>query len=119
MIYQKLWDDARIREVLTTESRQKARELFLQTHRPFQRIRLDFSKEDGCAGVFITEEDLRLRVQSGPLSAHNRLFLIVGEAGSGKSELCQWLEYTADLDHRLPIHIPRSMTSAAHVVRLL
>lgn len=119
MIYQKLWDDTRIREVLTTESRQKARELFLQTHRPFQRIRLDFSKEDGRASVFITEDELLACVQSGPLRAHNRLFLIVGEAGSGKSELCQWIEYSADLAHCLPIHIPRSMTSAAHVVGLL
>jgi hypothetical protein len=119
MIYQKLWDDTRIREVLTTESRQKARDLFLQTHRPFQRIRLDFSKEDGSAGVFIDEDNLLTSVQSGPLRAHNRLFLIVGEAGSGKSELCQWIEYSADLAQRLPIHIPRSMTSAAHVVGLL
>src|SRR5262249_8915698 len=119
MVYPKLWDADRVRAVLTTESRQKARELFLQTHRPFRRIRLDFCKENGAAGTFITEDDLRAIVQSGPLQAHNRLFLIVGDAGSGKSELCQWLEYTVDLDRRLPIHIPRSMTSAAHVVALL
>ena len=119
MAYPKLWDADRVRAVLTTESRQKARELFLQTHRPFRRIRLDFCKEDGAAGAFITEDDLRAIVQSGSLQAHNRLFLIVGEAGSGKSELCQWLEYTVDLDRCLPIHIPRSMTSAAHVVALL
>lgn len=119
MAYPKLWDTNRLRAVLTTESRQKSRDLFLQTHRPFRRIRLDFCKEDGLAATFINEEELRAIVQSGPLQAHNRLFLIVGEAGSGKSELCQWLEYTVDRERSLPIHIPRSMTSAAHVVALL
>lgn len=119
MAYKKLWDAARVREVLTTESRQKARALFLQTHRPFQRMRLDFSKEGQAAGSFITEEELRALVQAGPLDAHNRLFLIVGEAGSGKSELCQWLEYSADPARHLAVHIPRSMTSAAHVTALL
>lgn len=119
MVYLKLWDAERVRAVLTTESRQKTRELFLQTHQPFRRIRLDFCKESGAVGGFITEDDLRAIVQAGPLNAHNRLFLISGEAGSGKSELCQWLEYTTDHDLRMPIHIPRSMTSAAHVAALL
>src|SRR5436190_13757554 len=96
MVYQKLWNSARIHEVLTTESRQKARELFLQTHRAFQRIRVDFCKEDGALGDFIDEEQLRALIEDGRLDAHNRLFFIVGEAGSGKSELCQWLEYTVD-----------------------
>lgn len=119
MTYQKHWDPTRIRQVLTTESRQKARELFLQTHQPFQRIRVDFCKEGDTSGAFITEQALCDVVQQGVLGAHNRLFLITGEAGCGKSELCQWLEYAADTDARLPVHIPRSMTSAAHVAALL
>ncbi len=119
MTYPKLWSATRVREVLTTESRQKARELFLRTHRPFRRIRLDFCKEEGTPGQFINEEELRAIIQGGPLSADNRLFLIVGEAGSGKSELCQWLEYTIDERRSLAVHIPRSMTSAAHVAALL
>lgn len=119
MSYQKLWDTARVREVLTTESRQKVRGLFMQTHRPFQRIRLDFAKEGGAAGSFISEDQLRQMVQAGKHAPHNRLFLIVGEAGSGKSELCQWLEYSADQNLSVPVHIPRSTTSAAHVAALL
>lgn len=119
MRYPTCWDADRVRSVLTTESRQKERELFLQTHRPFQMIRVDFCKEPGSWGPFIPEEELRAIVQSGPVDAHNRLFFVVGEAGSGKSELCQWLEYMVDPDARLAVHIPRSMTSAAHVVALL
>ncbi|GAB4199192.1 MAG: hypothetical protein OHK0022_19230 [Roseiflexaceae bacterium] len=113
------WEPERVREVLTTESRQKARTLFLRTHRPFQRIWVDFCKESGTTGTFIDEERLRAIVAAGALDAHNRLFFVVGEPGSGKSELCQWLEYTADQTHHIPVHIPRSMTSAAHVTALL
>jgi hypothetical protein len=119
MDYPRCWSSERVREVLTTESRQKARDLFLQTHRPFRRIRVDFCKERPLAGTFITEEQVRATIQSGSLHDHNRLFFITGEAGSGKSELCQWLDYTVDQERSLPIHIPRSMTSAAHVVALL
>jgi hypothetical protein len=113
------WDRAGVRAVFTTESRQKTRELFLRTHRPFHRIRVDFCKDAGAPGPFATEEQVRAVVQAGGLRADNRLLFVVGEAGSGKSELCQWLEYTADADRSLPIHIPRSMTTAAHVVTLL
>lgn len=119
MTYPRCWNSDRVREVFTTESRQKARDLFLQTHRPFQHIRVDFCKEEAIIGPFINEEQVRTLIQAGQLSADNRLFFVVGEAGSGKSELCQWLEYTIDTSIRLPIHIPRSMTSAAHVVALL
>jgi hypothetical protein len=105
--------------VLTTESRQKARELFLQTHRPFSHIRVDFCKERNLAGSFVGEEEVYSLIEAGALDADNRLFLVIGEAGAGKSELCQWLEYRTDPARRLPIHIPRSMTSAAHVAVLL
>ncbi|HKP53624.1 MAG TPA: hypothetical protein VJ183_13355 [Chloroflexia bacterium] len=112
------WNCERAREVFITESRQKARDLFLQLHRPFRQIRVDFCK-DASTGTFTDEAELRAIVQSGQLRADNRLFFVVGEAGSGKSELCQWLEYTADRRSALPMHIPRSMTSAAHVASLL
>lgn len=113
------WNHALVRQVLTTESRQKARELFMRTHRPFRQIRVDFCKERDLAGRFVGEEDVYDLIADGPLDADNRLFLVVGEAGSGKSELCQWLEYRAEPARRLAIHVPRSMTSAAHVAALL
>lgn len=113
------WDPALVRQVLTTESRQKARELFMRTHRPFRQIRVDFCKERDLAGRFVGEEEVYDLIAGGPLDSDNRLFLVVGEAGAGKSELCQWLEYRAEPARRLAIHVPRSMTSAAHVAALL
>lgn len=119
MPYPSPWNPARVRQVLTTESRQKARDLFLRTHRPFRQIRVDLCKDADLAGRFIGEEQIYDLIAAGALEADNRLFLVVGEAGAGKSELCQWLEYRADPARRLAIHIPRSMTSAAHVAALL
>ena len=117
--YQRYWDDEHVQQIFCTESRQKTRELFLQTHHPFTRIRVDFCKEPGSVRSFIAENELAQIIQMGNLTAHNRLFFIVGEAGSGKSELCQWLEYNLDQAHALPIHIPRSQTSAIQVAALL
>jgi hypothetical protein len=119
MPYPTAWDAEAVRTVLTTESRQKSRELFLRTHRPFRQIRVDFCKEAALSGGFVGEEELYALIASGPLDADNRLFLVIGEAGAGKSELCQWLEYRAEPSRRLAIHVPRSMTSAAHVAALL
>lgn len=119
MLHGAPWDPALVRQVLTTESRQKARELFMRTHRPLRRIRVDFCMERDLAGRFMGEEEVYGLIAGGPLEADNRLFLVVGEAGAGKSELCQWLEYRAESARRLAIHVPRSMTSAAHVVALL
>ena len=119
MPYPAPWDPARVRQVLTTESRQKARDLFLHTHLPFRHIRVDICKDADLAGRFVGEEQVYAMIADGPLDADNRLFLVVGEAGAGKSELCQWLEYRTDPAQRLAIHIPRSMTSAAHVAALL
>lgn len=120
MIYPTYWNPSRVREVFTTESRQKQRGLFLQTHRPFRRIRVDFCKDGAIgAGSFVEEETLRALVAGGQPDEHNRLFFVVGEPGSGKSELCQWLEYTIDPARHLAVHIPRSQTSAAHVAKLV
>jgi hypothetical protein len=118
MTYIQTWSAERVHAVMTTESRQKSRELFLSTHRPFRRIRVDFCKER-ATDSFISEGELREMIHAGRLNDDNRLFFIIGEAGSGKSELCQWLEYTADADSRIAVHIPRSMTTAIGVASLL
>lgn len=119
MKYPRMWNNERVLQVLTTESRQKERDLFMRTHRPFRQIRVDFYKERGIPEMFIHEDQLRDLVQHAPKHAGNRIFFLIGEAGSGKSELCQWLEYTVDPDLVLPFHIPRSMTTATGIAALL
>ncbi len=82
------WTPEHVRTVFTTASRQKACDRLLQTHRPFRHIRVDVCKAGHAGQTFVTEEAVRTIIQAGPLDADNRLFLVVGEAGSGKSELC-------------------------------
>lgn len=118
MTYIRTWSPERVHAVMTTESRQKSPTLFLSTHRPFKRIRVDFCKERATTD-FIGEHDVRDIIHAGRLDDDNRLFFVVGEAGCGKSEICQWLEYTADPATRMAVHIPRSMTTALGVARLL
>jgi hypothetical protein len=119
MIFLRYWEYAEVQRIFNTESRQKTRDLFLQTHHPFRCIHVDFCKEPGVTHSMITEDHLVQIIQGSSLESHNRLFFIVGEAGSGKSELCQWLEYHLDQMHTLPIYIPRRKTSAFQVATLL
>ncbi|PDW02619.1 hypothetical protein, partial [Candidatus Viridilinea mediisalina] len=74
------WQPNLIRQVLTTESRQKARALFLQTHRPLRQVRVDFCKDAPLAGQFVGEEAIYALLAAGALDADNRLFLLLGEA---------------------------------------
>jgi hypothetical protein len=53
MSYTKYWDNTTVRRVFSTESRQKAKDLFLQTHHPFCQIRVDFCKETWGERKFI------------------------------------------------------------------
>ncbi|WP_027891149.1 ATP-binding protein [Calidithermus chliarophilus] len=90
----------------TPESRQKDRKLFEYTHLPIGRIHITQSRR-GFPGEFIGEAQLLEWVVEGRPGTPNRIFLLCGEAGSGKSELCQWLEYTLPPTHP-PVHLARS-----------
>ncbi len=119
MRYTHFWDRYRVLQVLTTESRQKRRELFLSTHFPFKKIFVDFYKDLGISGVFIHEKELMDIMHFIPQVEGNRIFFIVGESGSGKSEICQWIEYNIDPERFFPVHIPKSMTNSIHFAILL
>ena len=74
------------------------------------KIKVEFCKDLAPKKEFVSQEDiLRFLIASKP-SDWNRIFLLVGETGSGKSELCQWLEYEVPLETHVPIHISRSDT---------
>ena len=44
---------------------------------------------------------------------------MAGETGSGKSELCQWLEYNLADGIHVPIHFSRSMNKLQDIVKLI
>jgi hypothetical protein len=117
MIYSKCWKKEDVESYFTTESRDKNRGIFERTHLPIEKILVDFSKD--VQKEFITENDLRKLILNSVPEDHNRIFLIVGETGCGKSELCQWLEYNITDKVHIPLHISRSDTKIEDIAGIL
>jgi hypothetical protein len=117
--YAKCWNEKNVDLYFTTESREKNKEVFEKTHLPIQKIRVDFSKDLPVNKDFINEGEFKNLVVKSLPEDHNRIFLIVGETGCGKSELCQWLEYNIDDGLHIPLHISRSDTKIEDIARIL
>lgn len=128
--YPKNWTEYSVEKYVTQESQQKSRTEFEATHVPIDRIKIERTQLDEWAdkGGYITESDFYDAVIDSHLEADNRMFFVVGETGSGKSELCQWLEYniedeykgepTDDFRHK-PILIPRQVREPREVLQRL
>lgn len=107
-----------VARVFTTESRQKDQRIFTLTHTRMNRILVSHNRVGLPNGEFVGEHQvLELIEQSRPLDS-NRVWFIVGETGSGKSELCQWLEYHLGERH-LPIHISRRQANLTGILDVL
>jgi hypothetical protein len=119
MTYSRCWGSKDVKLYFTTESREKQREIFEKTHLPIQKIAVHFSKDLPYDKKFITEDELKNLVINSVPEDKNRIFLIVGETGCGKSELCQWLEYNINDGIHIPIHISRSDTKIQEIARIL
>lgn len=104
----------------TTESQEKPRAIFEKVHFPIDKIRVEFCQE-GRHGEFAHESQVAKWVLDVDGTAwRNRIFSVVGETGSGKSELCQYLQYEAShSSHHVPILISRSTTKLAQIIRML
>jgi hypothetical protein len=109
-----------VAKFFTTEALQKPKDVFQKVHTPIDRIEVDFYREANH-GKFTTEEQLiRWILSSKGTDWHNRIFTLVGETGSGKSELAQAIYHAAkDSGAHVPILISRSLTRLRDIVRLL
>lgn len=121
--YHKTWDDNVVETYITQESQEKSPGVFLETHLPITHIRAE-TLIGGNTG-FITEQQLLEHiVQSSVGTGKNRIYLLKGEVGSGKSHLCQWLEYQLNGagdsnpydDEHVAIHISRNNTRLADIL---
>ena len=104
--------------VFTTESRQKSRELFLRTHQPISHLHVTHNRLGLQNDSFVSEQVLLDVIQSGNSGRSNRIFMLVGETGSGKSEVCQWLEYHL-CGASVPLHVTRSQASTNGLITRL
>ncbi|UBV45523.1 hypothetical protein LAJ19_21610 (plasmid) [Deinococcus taeanensis] len=107
-----------VERVFTTESRQKDERLFTLTHTPIKRVLVTHNRVGLDSDQFIGEQHLLELLHTSAPGDANRVWFVVGETGSGKSELCQWLEYRLR-DTHVPIHISRRQANLTGILDVL
>ncbi|MDS0243571.1 MULTISPECIES: S-layer protein [unclassified Haloferax] len=121
----KIWDDSVVRDYLTPEAHQKSREQFLKTHIDIDKIRADYLFPHEGTDEFVTQEEFRDAILKSKVDDDNRIFILRGETGSGKSQLCQWLEYQIGADPNegdethIALHVSRSKTGIGDILDII
>lgn len=115
-LYSKCWTQDGIDRYFTSEAMSKARTAFNEVHVPIDRIRVDPQYPAGLGRQEISEQELGDIIRASRPDQSNRIFLIVGDTGSGKSELCQWLNYNVGDNVHVPILIERRMIHLREIV---
>ena len=121
------WDRDVVEEFIKPESQQKTSEVFRETHVKIDKIRAEILRPHSGDDAFVTESQFRDAVLDSELKDDNRIFIVKGEVGSGKSHLCQWLEYEINGydeedgtdDEHVAIHISRSNTRLDEILDIL
>ena len=121
------WDREVVEEFIKPESQQKTPEVFRETHVEIDKIRAEILRPHSGDDAFVTESHFREAVLDSDLKDDNRIFIVKGEVGSGKSHLCQWLEYEINgydegdgtNDEHVAIHISRSNTRLDEILEIL
>jgi len=120
------WTDDAIRRYLTAEAHQKSKAEFERTHIDIDKLRAEWLFPHPTNDEFVTQEEFRDAILKSDINDDNRIFILRGETGSGKSQLCQWLEYQvghdpgegADSTH-VALHVSRSETRIKDIVEIL
>jgi hypothetical protein len=117
------WTESVVKEYLTATSQQKDDpEKFYDTHLDVDKIYAE-SLGGTYQDEFISQENLRDELLSGDVDDDIRTYILRGETGSGKSQLCQWLDYelqgigaAENVAERVPLHIKASETSLEQII---
>lgn len=113
------WTEEAVNRYFTTEAMAKDKDVFMQVHLPINQIIVDKNYNafhDLDEQEYTDEEGLKNLILKSTPQQSNRIFSLIGETGSGKSELCQWLYYQIQDDTHIPILIRRSMTRLRDIV---
>lgn len=119
------WDDEVVRTYLTATAQQKDDpKTFYDTHLDIDRIYAKFLPR--YQDEFVTQEEFRDELVDSPIDSDIRTFIVRGETGSGKSQLCQWLDYelagkgeSEGVPDRIPLHIKANQTNIEHIISTL
>lgn len=121
------WDREVVEEFIKPESQQKTPEVFRETHVEIDKIKAEILRPHSGDDEYVSESQFRDAVLDSDLKDDNRIFIVKGEVGSGKSHLCQWLEYEINGydesggidDEHVAIHISRSNTRLDEILEIL
>ncbi len=120
------WKDEVVRTYLTATAQEKDQpEKFYDTHLDIDRIYTEFLPH--YQDEFVTQEQFRDELVDSPTNHKGiRAFVIRGETGSGKSQLCQWLDYelagkgkSEGVPDRIPLHIKANETNLENIISTL
>ena len=123
------WGDQQVDHFITSEAytKKKTPEQFRETHVDIDRIYADNLTPLGVSGEFVTQEDILNAITSSSLDDPNRIFILRGEPGSGKSQLCEWTKYQINgygeddegIEDRVALHVSRSQTRMDQILDIL
>ena len=123
------WDDQQVDHFITSEAhtKKKTPEQFRETHVDIDRIYADNLTPLGVSGEFVTQEDILNSITASNLDDPNRIFILRGEPGSGKSQLCEWTKYQINgygeddegIEDRVALHVSRSQTRMDQILDIL
>lgn len=123
------WEDDQVDHFITSEAHTKTKtpEQFRETHVDIDRIYADSLTPLGISGDFVTQEDILQAITASNLNDANRIFILRGEPGSGKSQLCEWLKYQVNgygdgddgIEDYKALHVSRSQTRIDQIVNVL
>jgi len=123
------WDDDEVDHFITSEAHTatKTPEQFKETHVDINRIYADTLTPIGVSGDFVTQEDILESITASKLDDPNRIFIVRGEPGSGKSQLCEWTKYQINgygddddgIEDYVALHVSRSQTRMDQIINVL
>lgn len=116
LTFPKFWTESSLDRYFTTEAMSKARDDFNEVHLSIDRILTDPAYIAVKGKLEMREVELLHLMEASQPGRPNRVFVVSGETGSGKSELCQWLFYNISNAVHVPILIPRSMIRLRDIV---
>ena len=120
------WNDDVVRTYLTATAQEKDQpRKFYDTHLDIDQIYTEFLPH--YQDEFVTQEQFRDELVDSPTDLERiRAFVIRGETGSGKSQLCQWLDYelagkgeSEGVPDRIPLHIKANETNLENIISTL
>jgi len=123
------WDDQQVDHFITSEAhtKKKTPEQFKETHVDIDRIYAENLTPLGVSGEFVTQENVLNAITASSLDDPNRIFILRGEPGSGKSQLCEWIKYQINgyrkddkgIENRVALHVSRSQTRMDQILDIL